>query len=60
VDGYDEIYLPTMSPDGSRIAFTEGDGAYVVEVSTGTSSKVANGWAKATWIGNDTLIVSPG
>jgi Tol biopolymer transport system component len=58
------IEVPTMSPDGSRIAYQDGGSIYVVDVATGESSKVADGVAdgiyfNAAWLDNDTLIVAP-
>jgi dipeptidyl aminopeptidase/acylaminoacyl peptidase len=52
------IWWPEISPDGSRIAYQDGGSIYVVRVSTGESSKVADG-DNATWLDDDTLIVSP-
>ncbi len=57
-DTADGIVWPEISPDGSRIAYQDGGSIYVVRVSTGESSKVANG-DNATWLDDDTLIVSP-
>jgi hypothetical protein len=48
-----------MSPEGSRIAYQDGSSIYVVDVSTGESSRVADG-NLAEWLDDDTLIVSPG
>ncbi len=53
-----EIWAPQMSPDGSRIAYQDGGSIYVVEVSTGKSSKVADG-NTAEWLDDDSLIVAP-
>jgi Tol biopolymer transport system component len=54
------IEFPTMSPDGSRIAYRDGGSIYVVDVSTGESSKVADGnYDNASWLDDDTLIVAP-
>jgi Tol biopolymer transport system component len=51
---------PTMSPDGSRIAYQDGGSIYVVDVSTGESSKVTDGdYDNAAWLDDDTLIVAP-
>jgi Tol biopolymer transport system component len=54
----DSIWWPTMSPDGSRIAYQDGGSIYVVDVSTGESSKVAEG-ATPEWADDGTLIVTP-
>lgn len=54
------IEFPTMSPDGSGIAYQDGGFIYVVDVSTGESSKVADGdYFNAAWLDDDTLIVTP-
>jgi hypothetical protein len=52
------IWSPTTSPDGTRIAYQDGHSIYVIEVSTGESSKVAEG-ETAEWLDSNTLIVSP-
>jgi Tol biopolymer transport system component len=54
------IEFPTMSPDGSRIAYQDGGSIYVVDVAAGESSKVADGiYFRASWLDNDTLIAAP-
>jgi Tol biopolymer transport system component len=52
------IFEPKISPDGSRIAYADGDSIYVVDVSTREASKVAVG-RMASWVDNDTLVVAP-
>jgi dipeptidyl aminopeptidase/acylaminoacyl peptidase len=52
------IWWPSVSPDGTKIAYQEAGSIYVVDVSTGESSKVAKG-DNADWLDNDTLIVAP-
>jgi hypothetical protein len=47
-----------MSPDGSRIAYQDGGSIYVVDVSTGEATKVADGEI-AEWLDDDRLIVNP-
>lgn len=47
-----------MSPDGSQIAYQDSGSTYVVDVSTGESSEVADG-DTAEWLDNDTLILTP-
>jgi Tol biopolymer transport system component len=60
VDAEVAIEVPTMSPDGSRIAYQDGGSIYVVDVATGESSKVADGnYFNAAWLDDDTLIVAP-
>jgi Tol biopolymer transport system component len=54
------IEFPTMSPDGSRIAYQDGGSIYVVDVAAGESSKVADGnYFRASWLDDDTLIAAP-
>jgi len=54
------IAFPTISPDGSGIAYQDGGSIYVVDVSTGESSKVADGnYDNVSWLDDDTLIVAP-
>ncbi|HEY7626361.1 MAG TPA: BMP family ABC transporter substrate-binding protein, partial [Ilumatobacteraceae bacterium] len=52
------IWVPTMSPDGSRIAYGDGGSIYVVDVSTGVLAEVATG-DFPEWVDDDTLIVVP-
>lgn len=54
----DRIEFPRWSPDGTRIAYTDGDGIHVVDVSTGEASLVAEG-GTSDWFGDDTLVVVP-
>jgi TolB protein len=54
----DGIWWPEISPDGSSIAYQDGGSIHVVRVSTGESSKVADG-DNATWLDDHTLIISP-
>ncbi len=58
VEAVSGIFEPKMSPDGSSIAYQDGDSILVVEVSTGESSEVAVG-RMAAWLDGDTLIVAP-
>jgi Tol biopolymer transport system component len=52
------IWSVAVSPDGSTIAYEDAGSIYVVDVSTGDSSRVADG-GTAEWLDNDTLIVVP-
>jgi Tol biopolymer transport system component len=53
------IGFPTMSPDGTGIAYQDDGSIYVVDVSTGESSKVSDGnYFNAAWLDNHTLIVA--
>ena len=58
VEAASGIFEPKMSPDGSRIAYADGGSIYVVDVSTGEASAVAEG-RMAAWVDDDTLIVAP-
>ena len=58
VEALSGIFEPKMSPDGSRIAYQDGDSIWVVDVSTGEASEVAVG-RMAAWLDDDTLIVAP-
>jgi Tol biopolymer transport system component len=58
VEAVSGIFEPKMSPDGSSIAYQDGDSIWVVDVSTGESSEVAVG-RMAAWLDDDTLIVAP-
>ena len=50
---------PRWSPDGTRIAYEDGGGMYVVDVATGESSRIIDGGAPE-WLDDHTLIVSRG
>jgi Tol biopolymer transport system component len=52
------IWIQTISPDRSRIAYPDGGCVYVVDIATGEASKVADG-GFAAWLDDDTLIVTP-
>jgi hypothetical protein len=58
VEAKESIDFPTFSPDSGRIAYGDGGSIYVVDVSTGESSKVADG-GQAAWVDDSTLIVRP-
>lgn len=58
VDAKTGIFEPKMAPDGSKIAYQDGGFIYVVDVSTGEKSKVAEG-RMAAWVDDETLIVAP-
>lgn len=58
VEASSEIFEPKMSPDGSRIAYSDGGTIYVVDVSSGETSEVAEG-RMAAWLDDETLIVAP-
>jgi Tol biopolymer transport system component len=54
----DEIAFPRWSPSGTSIAYADGDEIFVVDVSSGVSTKVADGgWVE--WLDDDTLVISP-
>ena len=62
------LWWPSVSPDGSKIAYSvnasdalalvSGGTIHVVEVSTGATTEVARG-TTAEWLDDDTLIISP-
>jgi Tol biopolymer transport system component len=54
----DAIDFPRWSPDGTKIAYTDAGGIYVVDVATGETSLVAEGPRAADWFDEDTLVVS--
>lgn len=63
VEANGSIWWPTMSPDGSRIAYQDGGSIYVVDmplpgIAVGEPLKVAEG-GTAEWLDSDTLIVAP-
>ena len=45
------------SPDGTRISYREGRSIYVLNVDTGSATKVAEG-GNAEWFDDNTLIVA--
>ncbi|HUF60034.1 MAG TPA: hypothetical protein VMR89_11245 [Actinomycetota bacterium] len=51
-----ELYWPRWSPDGTRIAYVDAGGVYVVDVATGDTSRVIDGEAP-DWLDDHTLIV---
>jgi Tol biopolymer transport system component len=58
VEANGPIWLPAMSPEGTGIAHNTGHSIYVVDVSTGESSKVEGG-ETVEWLDDDMLIVNP-
>lgn len=55
-----EYRLPQICPDRVRIAYSDDGSVYMVDVSTGETSKVGR-WENwpILWLDNDTLMVSP-
>ena len=53
------FFSPTMSPDGTRIAYVDGGAIYVVDVDTGQSFEVADRGGTVEWLDDDTLVVNP-
>jgi Tol biopolymer transport system component len=66
VETDESVWWPSVSPDGSKIAYSTNASAsvspagtiHVVEVSTGATTSVAKG-TSAEWLDDNTLIVSP-
>lgn len=54
-----QIEKPRWSPDGTKIAYSDGDGTHVVDVSTGETSLVVAEVGLSDWFGDDMLLVSP-
>ena len=52
------IGRPTVSPDGTRLAYPDGGQMWVVDLATGESSEVADSGYTVDWLDDDTLIVS--
>jgi Tol biopolymer transport system component len=52
-----KIRAPMWSPDGTRIAYVDGDATSVVDVDTGETQQVASGVAES-WFDDDTLIMT--
>jgi len=52
------IFEPKLSPDGSKIVYADEDSIYVVDVSSGEGSQVAEG-RMAAWVDDGTLVVAP-
>ena len=50
---------PRWSPDGTRIAYDDAGGVFVIDVVTGETSRVVDG-GNPEWLDDDTLIVERG
>jgi Tol biopolymer transport system component len=50
------IWMPSLSPDGTRLAYQDGGAIYVADVTSGDSDVVASG-SYATWRDDRTLVV---
>lgn len=54
----DEIAFPRWSPGGTSIAYVDGGEIFIVDVSSGASTRVADGgWVE--WLDDYTLVISP-
>ena len=50
------FWVPSASPDGTRIAYTDGRSIYVLDIASGKTSEVVSG-TSVDWIDDNTLIV---
>ncbi len=55
----DQIDFPRWSPDGTRIAYTDGGRTDVVDVATGETSVAAEGGGATDWFDENTLVIVP-
>jgi hypothetical protein len=58
VEAQSLILRPTVSPDGTRLAYPDGGGMWVVDLATGESTEVSEDGYTVDWVDDDTLIVS--
>jgi Tol biopolymer transport system component len=58
VEAQSLILRPTVSPDGTRLAYPDGGAMWVVDVATGESTEVSEGGYTVDWVDDDTLVVS--
>jgi len=58
----DRAYRPALSPDGSLIAFDDGDGdqpsIYIFDLATQTSRRLVRGYVAPVWLRSNLLAVS--
>ena len=54
-----QLRWPRWSPDGTQISYSEGGSIYVLNVATGSTTRVARG-GTAEWFDDHALIVGPG
>jgi Tol biopolymer transport system component len=52
-----EIWWPTISPDGSKVAYEDGGSIYVIEFGGGEPRRVATG-ETAEWVNSHSLIIA--
>ncbi len=48
---------PDWSPDGARIAYPSDRSIYVLDVGTGHATLITDGWRRAEWLDDHTLII---
>jgi basic membrane protein A len=58
VTAEEKVWNASMSPDGSRIAYADGANIRIVDVATGKSTVVAEGFT-VEWLSDDRLLIVP-
>jgi Tol biopolymer transport system component len=54
------LMLPRWSPDGTKIAYSDDAGTYLVDVDTGETTMIADAGGSAEWVDDDTLLLPIG
>ena len=55
-----DLMQPRWSPDGTKIAYSDDGGTYVVDVDTGTTTMITDAAGSAEWVDDDTLLLPIG
>jgi Tol biopolymer transport system component len=58
VEAQNLILRPSVSPDGTRLAYPDGGAMWVVDIATGESTQVSEGGYTVDWLDDETLVVS--